>query len=927
MKTVMMTIARSAALLLLSFQQCATAADFNGDGRQDLLWRTNAGNPRIWLMNGPAAATRNTLSPARGAEAAIVAGGNFFGPGSGAILWADSSGRLSLWRSNGATVQAACTIADAIDPGWTLLGVGDLDGDGIDDVLGRLPGGVVQGYLIDGCNPASGLLLGATAQPAWTFAGIGPVDSHSPGAIFWRDAGGNVVLWRLHNNASVLSTTLPAGAFAAWTIAAIADFDGDGLVDILWRDPGGTATALWLMSGSKDLPATVAAVSTHVFAAPDTVFDADFDSGVGHAPALSVDWSILGASDLDGDGRADVILANEGGDVATWRMDGAAIEASGIIPAEAGMPYSQHTGWRMPLDRPTVSKLDDQVTISWPALAGTPHYQVYASAAHDPAATGVTIAAASPTLVFGRNDAGFADKRQFAVAAEYLGVQLPPSAEAYLVEFSHARLPAYGPMAVADINRDGCIEILGLLGDCHGNFQAFGESAMGLGALRAPGRADRDLRFADLDGDGIDDLVSNVYSTLDDSASQVLFYRGIGNAQFVEDSAFTALGIRGFGETIVIADFNNDGFLDVFLPHYSFNRPQEHSWLLVNDGGGHFADLADAAGVALRGVPACARPEGAQAADINGDGWIDLYAASHLFLNAGAAEGGTPQFQDLGPVIDAACDVITESSAGLPQFFDEGAKFIDLDNSGQLSLALNSERTPPGLRILKFDGVAHFSDVSDVADVFFWDAWGFNAADVDGDGRSDLVVGGGCDVAFFQGGQINPQCSGGVNPHALPQLLVNRAGRFEPHDFYDDGLDPIERGWNDLITWGDFDDSGTVDFFTRTAGGSNGGFTLLTNQASSADRLIVRVLGADGAANQAGRVVRVSPLMRPGVIMTQVVDGGSGYMANSPYDLAFATPYPGEYTVTVRFAHATYTTTAHAGERLSLFADGSVSRP
>ena len=59
--------------------------------------------------------------------------------------------------------------------------------------------------------------------------------------------------------------------------------------------------------------------------------------------------------------------------------------------------------------------------------------------------------------------------------------------------------------------------------------------------------------------------------------------------------------------------------------------------------------------------------------------------------------------------------------------------------------------------------------------------------------------------------------------------------------------------------------------------------------------------------------------------MTQVVDSGSGYMSNSPYDLTFATPYEGAYTVSVRFAGATYTMTAHRGDHVTLRADGTYS--
>ncbi|HSE11875.1 MAG TPA: VCBS repeat-containing protein, partial [Rudaea sp.] len=501
------------------------------------------------------------------------------------------------------------------------------------------------------------------------------------------------------------------------------------------------------------------------------------------------------------------------------------------------------------------------------------------------------------------------------------------------VEFAATLLPDWGPLAVADINRDGCIDILGAVGDCNGHFQGASAYAIGLEAIFSSGRAYRDVRFADFNGDGILDAVANTY-TCDVAAcggnssnSQLQLYFGNADGTFTQDLSFTGLSLPGggFGETIVIADFNNDGYLDIFLPKYTYYDPSEHNFLLINDGSGHFIDAADTAGVAMRNVPVCGRPEGAQAADINNDGRIDLYAGSHLFLNNGNNADGIPVFADLGPTIDVHCDVVTPSSAGLPAFFDEGAKFVDLDNSGQLSLALNGESTPPGIRVLKFDGIAHFSDADVIPPMFLSAAWGFNAADVDGDGLSDLVVAGGCDSGFFNGGEIDPDCTTFGNPHALPQLLVNRGGHFVLHDFFDDGLQPTGRGWHDLLTYADFDYSGTVDFIARVAGGTNTGLYTVMNRAVSFDTLTVTVLGANGEQNQAGRVVRVSPVLRPGVVMTQVVDGGSGYMSNGPYDLTFATPYEGAYTVTVRFAAGSYVTTAHAGDHVTMRANGTYS--
>ena len=74
-------------------------------------------------------------------------------------------------------------------------------------------------------------------------------------------------------------------------------------------------------------------------------------------------------------------------------------------------------------------------------------------------------------------------------------------------------------------------------------------------------------------------------------------------------------------------------------------------------------------------------------------------------------------------------------------------------------------------------------------------------------------------------------------------------------------------------------------------------------------RIQLRIVGADGERNQQGRIVRVVPEELPIRIMTRVVDSGSGLRAQNMYDLLIGTPWPGDYTVTVRFAGGDVTTT------------------
>lgn len=89
---------------------------------------------------------------------------------------------------------------------------------------------------------------------------------------------------------------------------------------------------------------------------------------------------------------------------------------------------------------------------------------------------------------------------------------------------------------------------------------------------------------------------------------------------------------------IAAFDFNNDGRIDLFfangaeLPSLSKTGPQYFNRLYRNDGGGHFTDVTTETGLAGSGYSI-----GAAAADFDNDGFVDLFVAGpggcHLYRN------------------------------------------------------------------------------------------------------------------------------------------------------------------------------------------------------------------------------------------------------------------------------------------------------
>jgi hypothetical protein len=455
--------------------------------------------------------------------------------------------------------------------------------------------------------------------------------------------------------------------------------------------------------------------------------------------------------------------------------------------------------------------------------------------------------------------------------------------------------------AVGDIDSDGFVEPLGTRNDGFGTLVPV--SLPGLDTLISPlaprgehiGRENRDTRYADIDNDGFLDIISNTYDcadalNLDDIAR---LYKNNGDGTFAEvvnpfkDSKGNSISLQGRGETIVVADFNNDGFLDIFIPYYSYqsndqdpdgppgtncqNAPQ--SYLLLNDGTGHFTDVADAAGVSLRNLPAQFRAEGAQAVDINDDGLIDLYAGSHMFINTGITNG-IPHFVDMAPAF------------GLPLFFDEGAKFIDAYNDGFLDLVLLDPQKGPALFKLEGQGKGAKFVLQPTAfsqDTYV-DVFGENAYDINGDGLEDLIFSGGgnCDPKIF----LNTGSSfKRVSPQPRPFTLDKSSDPFNAFCLSDGA-----------VAFGDLNNDGKIDVVWTTFVSA---MTFTNNTRIEGSRFSIELLGSNGEHNQQGRVVRMSPQSRPDVIFTRVVDGGSGYLTQNQYPLLIASPYSEQHVVTL----------------------------
>jgi hypothetical protein len=142
--------------------------------------------------------------------------------------------------------------------------------------------------------------------------------------------------------------------------------------------------------------------------------------------------------------------------------------------------------------------------------------------------------------------------------------------------------------------------------------------------------------FADWDGDGKTDL----FVTNDTQANH--FFRGLGRGRFHEEGLEAGVALNGMGMAegsmgVDAADVDGDGLLD--LVHANFRH--EGTRLYRNLGGGRFQDISTGSYVGVNTLRFVGW--GVVLADFDDDGWPDLFQANgHVYPNVTDSDYAQP---------------------------------------------------------------------------------------------------------------------------------------------------------------------------------------------------------------------------------------------------------------------------------------------
>ncbi len=302
--------------------------------------------------------------------------------------------------------------------------------------------------------------------------------------------------------------------------------------------------------------------------------------------------------------------------------------------------------------------------------------------------------------------------------------------------------------------------------------------AFSLSSSPSVGNNPRAVIAVDVNGDGKPDLVSANQNSITANSLTVLINDGAGG---FPTSATLSTGSQPY--SVAAADFTGDGKMDLVCANYGGNSIT----VFRNNGSGGFSPLIT--------VPVGTRPKSVTVADVNSDGRPDIICANSssstlsILLNEGSGYYFTSV--DSSPATGTGPACVTAA---------------DVNGDGKVDLVVaNLTDTVHAFTVLTNDGTGKFA-AAPVPNNFFKTSW-VTVADVNHDGFTDVI------------------CLGsGATGNAVSIYTNNGTGAFTLASSATTGSTPY------AVASADINGDGHLDLITANQG--NNTMTILTNNGS-----------------------------------------------------------------------------------------------
>ncbi|TVQ08159.1 MAG: CRTAC1 family protein [Balneolaceae bacterium] len=325
--------------------------------------------------------------------------------------------------------------------------------------------------------------------------------------------------------------------------------------------------------------------------------------------------------------------------------------------------------------------------------------------------------------------------------------------------------------------------------------------------------------------------------------------RNNGDGTFIDVTESAGLLTFHPTQTAVWADFNNNGWLDLFIGNESTPGDPHPSELYLNNKDGTFTNIAAEAGLDIRKFV-----KGVTAGDINNNGFPDIYISilggeNLLFENQGTSSDGIPRFREIAefagvqePIESFPTWFWDYNNNGLSDLFVSGY----YANAADIALEYLGRPTNAELpRLYRNNGDGTFSDVTSETGlnrVMY--TMGSNFGDLDNDGYLDFYVGTG-----------DPD---------MRVLIPNRMFRSVNGDRFEEvtasgGFGHLQKGHG--VSFADLNNNGHQDIFTVIGGALEGDVymnALFENPGNSNNWITLTFHGVESNRSGIGNRVKIT---------------------------------------------------------------------
>lgn len=377
-----------------------------------------------------------------------------------------------------------------------------------------------------------------------------------------------------------------------------------------------------------------------------------------------------------------------------------------------------------------------------------------------------------------------------------------------------------GGVIIEDFDGDGWLDIMTsswgkhdhlVLWKNNGN-GTFSNISEGMGLKGITGGLN--MIHADINNDGLPDvLVLRGAWLFDQGNIPNSMLLNLGNGAFRDVTEEAGLLTYAPTQTAVFADFNLDGWIDLFIGNESSSMRAYPSEFYLNNGDGTFRNVTNRIGVNTQIFV-----KGVTTGDINNDGWPDLYLSNYrganmLLLHKGLNADGIPQFENI-----ASAAGVEEPMISFPTWFwdfdNDGWDdiFVSAYGKGPLTVAKDFVHNAKGVqldahpRMYRNKGNNTFADVTravGLTDNIY--TMGCNYGDLDADGYLDFYLGTGA-----------PEYTS-VVPN---KMFRNNSGKRFDDITAAGGFGHIQKGHG--VAFGDLDRDGDEDIFHVLGGAYDG---------------------------------------------------------------------------------------------------------